>query len=247
VDDSQLVYYRKFYKGGLPNVGDELEFDGHIVTVESFESSETVTPTNQQLPQQLQRQSPQPTPFPPQQQQMAAPIIQHTSSSTEPSIPSSRSPISSRSNRFKPPSMIPKKRMIKVDPEEEEAEKEELEAMKLCKVLDQSLQNIQPSPSAEVHDQPSVSNIPSSTIPTIALQKRVRVGLSKRTASTLHQSTHNNRMTSLGSVSSSHTMPTPAVASSDLNMPSTTNISSNSSIPSPTPSFPVNMNTIPSK
>lgn len=45
-----FLYYRKFYKGGVPIVGDELEFDGHIVTIESFEHTEHVQNNTAPLP-----------------------------------------------------------------------------------------------------------------------------------------------------------------------------------------------------
>lgn len=247
------LYHRKFYKGDVPNVGDELEFDGHIVTIESFESSEAAVPMNQPLPQQLQHQSPRRLQQPLQRQQVTpppTPIIYHPPLCTppqEPSIPSSQSSIPSRSSRFTPPSMILKKRKIKIDPEEEEAEKDRLEPMELCEAPDQPMQDIQLEPAIPPAQVPVQPNISSITIPATTLQKRVRVGLSKRTASALHQSTCSNRMPSPVSAYSSRVMPVPVPVSSNHTMPTPVPASSSHIMPSPVPSPPVNTNTVPAK
>lgn len=129
--------------------------------------------------------------------------------------------------------------MIKVDSEEEEAEKDDLESMELCQISDQPMPN----------NEKSSLKIPpvQATMPIITPQKRVRVGLSKRTLSTLHQSTVHNRMTSPISPSCSNTTSTIIPESNNHNTSSSIHTTSNHSVGFPTPSAPLNTNTVPLK
>ncbi|KAI8375244.1 hypothetical protein EDC96DRAFT_541205, partial [Choanephora cucurbitarum] len=57
IDEKGYSIDRKFHKGGLPSIGDELEFDGHLVTVEECQSTEdsmdtTVQPVTKASPLQ---------------------------------------------------------------------------------------------------------------------------------------------------------------------------------------------------
>lgn len=243
---------RKFHKGGIPNVGDEIDFDSHIVTIESFETTEIANNTNQQtIP--IQRQSNVVSEVPLQ--------IPHP-----PSPPPQQPPSSSRYNqqpmrvsKFKPPSStIPRKRVIKVDPEEMEDNDDLMEISEPPRSMQQQIN--QPSASIETsipqepisvshqaqplnpnmnqqsevqaHQQqqspiassipppllvttpPSSSTVTAMTIETLApVKKRVRVGLSKRTSSTLHQAV-NNTSTSLHTPSNSTFINKPAASSS---------------------------------
>lgn len=157
------MHNRKFYKAGTPIVGDELEFDGHIVTIESFESTEiSNTPAQQlpqlpQLPQPPQRQDPPQTPQPRNQSQQIPQIRQ----------------------RFKPPTMVPKKRIVETNTEVYQEDVMDLDVSFLTV----------PTSSTSSTNQAPTNQITQTSYYTTP-QKRVRVGLSKRTPSTLHQSTH---------------------------------------------------------
>ncbi|KAI9262528.1 hypothetical protein EDC94DRAFT_96353 [Helicostylum pulchrum] len=142
-DEKGYTIDGKFYKGAIPAEGDELEFDGHIVTVESMASTESMNQSvSAPRPEPVQRSVPQP---------------QQTRQ-----VPQAR-PI--------PHTTLPKKRMIQKDEEEEEDEDDE---------MDVDL----PEPTVPLVSPSLLQAQPVQT------QKRVRVGLSKRTMSTLHQTTH---------------------------------------------------------
>lgn len=201
--NTNFFSYRTFHKGGIPAVGDEVEFEGHIVTIESFESTEIVNNTAQTL---LQPHQPTPTPTPPPMARAPPP---------QPANPPQ--PGSNGFSKFKPPTMIPRKRIIKPDPEEDEEEEED--------------------------DTPSFSNInnanPSSNNPPLQTnnnqpkeqsaappnnQKRIRVGLSKRTSSSLHQKLQSSN--NIPSTSSSTNIPTTHTSSNtyaSASAPTTTN------------------------
>ncbi|KAI9484201.1 MAG: hypothetical protein EXX96DRAFT_168712 [Benjaminiella poitrasii] len=179
---------RKFYKGGVPEVGDELEFDGHIVTIESIESTEVVnnaqhtTPVNTTAVQQTKTPS------------TSAPVIMSASTPIQSPTPIIPNKQCSSNPRFKPPTMIPRKRVIKIDPEEEEAEREETEAMivtepmEICEAItDANKSTTIPNPTPSTPPNNGLSNL-------LPIQKRVRVGLSKRISSFRHRSppTQNN-------------------------------------------------------
>lgn len=230
---------RKFHKGGIPNVGDEIDFDSHIVTIESFETTEIANNTNQQtIP--IQRQSNVVSEVPPQIPNLPSPPQQQPSSSSSSSSRYNQQPM--RVSKFKPPSStIPRKRVIKVDPEEMEDNDDLMEISEPPRSIQQQIN--QPSTSIETsipqelinvslqaqplnpnmnqqsevqaHQQqqspiassippllpvttpPSSSTATAMTTETLApVKKRVRVGLSKRTSSTLHQAV-NNTSTSL--------------------------------------------------
>lgn len=195
---------RKFYKS-VPDVGDELEFDGHIVTIEAFEGTVASTPT--------------PTPTPPQPQPQRAPFRRPMQSMRptmsrpvpipqppEPSAPASPPPpamqtttpqnnnddLSSQSTKSpEPPQMIPKKRIVDMSlDDDDEDEMMDIdppsvkpETLPLKEKSEPVSTPTPQQPPAPTPQQPAMSAF-------LAPPKRVRVGLSKRTSSTLHQSTH---------------------------------------------------------
>lgn len=128
-----------------------MEFDGHIVTVESIGSTEV---SNQSVSaprsEPIQKRVP-PPPLQPQPQ----PQPQQNRH-----VPQAR-PI--------PQAKLPKKRMIQKDEEEEEEDAMDMDVSEPTVPL--------VSPQAQ-------------PVQSFQAQKRVRVGLSKRTMSTLHQTTH---------------------------------------------------------
>ncbi|KAI7903480.1 uncharacterized protein BX663DRAFT_31394 [Cokeromyces recurvatus] len=195
---------RKFYKGGIPVVGDEIEFDGHIVTIESIGSTEVVnnvqpvssntTVVRPSMP--ISTSTTTSTPRTTLTMETTPTAVASAQITTAPII--SKKQHSSRFiSKFNPPTMIPRKRIIKVDPEEEEAEKEEttttaaIEPMEICETpthVDSSIPTISKSTTS------IPNNGISSLLPT---QKRVRVGLSKKTSSALHRSVVHNTNTLL--------------------------------------------------
>lgn len=185
----------------MPSVGDEVEFEGHIVTIESLESTE-ITNNNAQLPLQFQQPTPQ---------------------TTSPTATASTSPQSRATGftKFKPPTMIPRKRIIKAEPEDEEDD-----------IIPTATNN-------------PIDNQPKEPSP---IPKRVRVGLSKRTSSPLHQSLQTTNPISFTSTTpmpptSKNTTSTPCTAKSTTPMPpatkSTTPLSKAVPIETLPPSVPV--------
>ncbi|CEP18867.1 hypothetical protein [Parasitella parasitica] len=234
IDEKGYNIDRKFHKGGIPNVGDEIDFDSHIVTIESCGATEAAGNTLQQtLP--VHRQStpilaPQiPDPPSPQPTHSSTPVSASASASisTSTAIPFRYNQQPVRISQFKPPSMIPRKRLIKVDPEEMEEE----DAMEICEPelpqtaqqqikqpmpfassietsAPEELAQNQPVPSNSINQQciiqphpqqqqqSNMSSIPTTVVATLQessasallpAKKRVRVGLSKKTTSSMHQ------------------------------------------------------------
>ncbi|KAI8643043.1 hypothetical protein BD408DRAFT_161434 [Parasitella parasitica] len=232
IDEKGYNIDRKFHKGGIPMVGDEIDFDNHIVTIESFGTTEIACNAHQRIipnhrkptlnaaPQNPDNPSPQST-----YSSASTSLFTPTSSST--AIPSRYNQQPMRTLQFKPPSVIPRKRLIKVDPEEME-EENAVEAFEPRapqavqqptdhpmsfessietsgsreSAQNQSLRPNSTSNTNQQHQQPSISSIPPATVappqeqPNLSesstpasspAKKRVRVGLSKKTTSVLHQ------------------------------------------------------------
>ena len=183
-----------------------MDFDGHIVTIESCGQIE-IAPSASSIPQpQPQHHLPPPSPPPVVLQQPIAPPIQRTTP------------------KFKPPAkqMIPKKRTIQPDIDDDDLEEDPMEICQEPSIptpvssntsiapphpsLPEPVRSKQPNlpqPVAQElpgQEQPSLPQPVSPQVPSyqptpvspFSHQKRVRVGLSKRTASTLHQSTHSD-------------------------------------------------------
>lgn len=56
IDDKGYNIDRKFYKGNIPSVGDEIEFDGHIVTIEACDDPANSPASTTSSPAAPQRQ-----------------------------------------------------------------------------------------------------------------------------------------------------------------------------------------------
>lgn len=160
-------------------MGDELEFDGHLVTIESFEGAvapvvsvpvvSAPAPFRRPMPSirpAMSRSVPS-TPTPAPTPAMQATIPQATIPQSDPQ--STESP--------EPQQMIPKKRIVDMSLDDDDDEDE--------------MMDIDPPPSKE-QQEPVSTPTPQqpATSAFLAPPKRVRVGLSKRTSSALHQSTH---------------------------------------------------------
>ncbi|KAK4513461.1 W2 domain-containing protein [Mucor velutinosus] len=233
---------RKFHKGGVPSVGDEIDFDSHIVTIESLEAIEVANNTHQQTIPVHRAPHVMPArhlPDPPPQERTPSPSASAAVSATV--IPSRYNPQPMRVSQYKPPSTIPRKRMIKPDPEEmgeddhsmemsesepstrsmqpsvqpaaiyvEPSTQQELELTTL--IEPEPVQPLLPTPvaqppSIQQERQASTLNIPpfvppvqneapqpveqptatASSSSSPPAKKRVRVGLSKKTSTPLHQ------------------------------------------------------------
>lgn len=182
-----------------------MDFDGHIVTIEScglIESAPSASSIPQPQPQhQPQHHLPPPPPPPVVLQQPIAPPIQRMTP------------------KFKPPAkqMIPKKRTIQPDIDDDDLEEDPMEICQEPSIpvpvssnastappqssLPEPVMSEQPTlpqpvvQELPVQEQPLSPQVPShqpTPVSPFSHQKRVRVGLSKRVASTLHQSTHSN-------------------------------------------------------
>ncbi|CEG73858.1 hypothetical protein RMATCC62417_09155 [Rhizopus microsporus] len=189
IDDKGYNIDRKFYKGNIPSVGDEIEFDGHIVTVEACDDpahSPSTTPVAV-APQPVSAPFKKPslksvlmarrnipntattspesgyTPSPSE----ADPATIASVSSATTTIPSSDSPVKPFTSPLKR-----KQRLVNVDPEELE------DAM-----------DIDESPVSTVEaalGQPSTSN-ENPTVNNLQQQpKRARFGLSRPSSSTVN-------------------------------------------------------------
>lgn len=189
IDDKGYNIDRKFYKGNIPSVGDEIEFDGHIVTVEACDDpahSPSTTPVAV-APQPVSAPFKKPslksalmarrnipntattspesgyTPSPSE----ADPATIASMSSATTTIPSSDSPVKPFTSPLKR-----KQRLVNVDPEELE------DAM-----------DIDESPVSTVEaalGQPSTSN-ENPTVNNLQQQpKRARFGLSRPSSSTVN-------------------------------------------------------------
>lgn len=168
-------------------------------------------------------------PDPPPQQHTPSPSTSTAAPTT--AIPTRYNPQPMRVSKYKPPSIIPKKRVIKPDPEEMEEEEDALMAMsdpepstRSVPPLEQSDQSfvqtaalhVDPEPveplqsdplaqqppvqqpniprfvppvqnEAPHHVEPPTAPVSPSTLSALPAKKRVRVGLSKKTSTPLHQ------------------------------------------------------------
>ncbi|KAI8056283.1 uncharacterized protein B0P05DRAFT_285529 [Gilbertella persicaria] len=166
IDEKGYNIDRKFNKGGRPAVGDELEFDGHIVTIEEYQSTEIA---NVNQPSRVNVNQPS-------RVNVSLPDRQLNKEPPKENVQKQ-----SKNAPFKPPSFVPKKRMIKSDSEEEDPmdidDKPTLPSSSIPTSSTAVTPPVQPTPA-----QPTPIGS-SSCVPL----KRARMGLSKKTTSVLHQ------------------------------------------------------------
>ncbi|KAI7869269.1 uncharacterized protein EV154DRAFT_129605 [Mucor mucedo] len=180
-DEKGYKIDQKFYKAGLPAVGDELVFDGHLVTLEALESTEPSTtstrPYHQPPPQQAHRpvilvrqpvpsvvESPEP---------IITTRIHLPPTTTTTTIPKKRAPFGLS------------KRTSSTLHQSTHAEAYNLSASTI------NLRNESPSiPQTTVPQEspPVTATIPSRMQESNVPNKRSRMGLSKHTTSSLHAS-----------------------------------------------------------
>lgn len=139
-------------------MGDEIDFDSHIVTIEAFQATEVANNTHQQTISVHRQPNALPVPDPSPQPRAPPPSTSTTA------IPSRYNAQPMRVSKYKPPSTIPRKRIIKPDPDEMEQDDDIMEISE----PEPSTRSMQPPPAqpTAIHVEPSIQQ--PAEIPTFA-------------------------------------------------------------------------------